>query len=630
MLDRARGVAGCVLVLAIALGAGLESTSVSRRPPKPSAASRANDTPVLEHVPGGGPDGAWIYSLAVTNTEPTALYAAAFDGGVFVSRDRGLSWTPADRGLPPDVGCEIVAAPAPVPTLYAACGDGLFKTTNGGALWIQLDLDNPVPPIIAPSDGRVLYMPPNGSIVRSANGGHQWEQVAMPAATNCGRPVVHPAIPSVLFCVADWIETSHDGGVNWAPLSKAPAADVEVSAAAVHPSDGNTILVGAVDGRTFRTTDGGTTWQGSPSRGEAFYGLQFIGASGDVVYAQAASTIRRSLDGGGHWETLPLELGPHDSLETLAVDPSEPSTVYVGTHDGVLVTTDFGRSWTRRRAGLTRARVSLSLEDGSALTLRADTGDEAFVSRDEGTTWTIVSIGDQPAEPGDATLSPSSKAPGPAGIILPNGEPAFDLIRAGNGTRIAYASTGGLLGWIRGTYALWWSKDDGVSWERGETPPGLYSGSGHCCRLLVDPQDHSTAYAVVGGVGIGGGGDLVLRSIDGGRSWAELPMPALAVHLSIANTKPPTLVLHALDERADGGRYALFTSTDRGNTWRESTGLPSSIPVNSMVSDPRRPARLFAGTDGRGVFRSTDAGASWHPVGRPLMPQRPQMARMRR
>lgn len=613
MADHMRWVTGTVLVLAFGMVSALESTSRSRRPPTPSAASRAHDTPVVAHVAGGGPDGGWIDSLAVTNTDPPAVYAAAFDGGVFASGDRGQTWTPADRGLPPDVGCEIVAAPAPVPTLYAACGDGLFKTTNGGALWIQLDLDNAMPPIIAPSDGRVLYMPHHGAIVRSANGGQQWEQLAPSLDRGCGWLAVHPSDPLVLFCLNDWIVTSRDGGVTWAPLSKAPAANIEASALAVHPSDGSTILVGAADGRMFRTTDGGRTWQGSPSHGEGFGYLAFVGTSGDVVYAETGSTIRRSLDGGGDWETLPLEVGPLDLVEAFAVDPSDPSTVYVATRDGVLVTTDFGRSWTRRQAGITRARVSIAREDGPSLTLRARTEHATSISRDGGTTWTIASGG----KGDEAASMPASQQPShEAAMLLPNGEPASDVVRTDGSARLAYASTGGLLGWIFGTYALWRSEDDGASWQRGSVPPGISTGSGYCCRLLVDPQDGSKAYAVVRGVGIGASGDLVLRSIDGGRSWAELPMPGLAVHLSIADTTPPTLVLQALDEHVDGGRYALFVSTDRGETWRASAGLPASVAVNSMVSDPRRPARLFAGTDGRGVFRSLDAGATWHPAGR--------------
>lgn len=615
MVDRWRWAVGFVGILAIGAVSLVESISRSRPPPTPSTASRANDTPVLDHMPGGGPDGGWIASLAVTATNPSVVYAAAFDGGVFVSRDRGLSWAPADRGLPADIGCEIVAAPTPTPTLYAACGDGLFKTTNGGTLWIQLDLDNPLPPIIAPSDGRVLYMP-FGDIVRSADGGHRWEKLAAPTGAGCRQLVVHPANPLALFCLGDWITTSRDGGATWSPLSKAPTADIEVSALAVSPSHGDTILVGTTDGRTFKTRDGGATWYGSPSPGEEVGWLQFIGASGDVVYAGVGSTIRRSLDGGGQWEVLPLEVGPLDLVDALAVDPAEPSTVYVGTRDGVLATRDFGRNWTRRSSGLTRARVSVAIEADTRPLLRATTEHATFVSRDEGTTWTIASSGDHRRQTEAVKTSATPKSSDRSTTLLPNGEPAFDMVKTKGPARLAYASTGGLLGWIFNTHALWRSEDDGVSWQRGAVPGGLSSAVGDCCRLMVDPQDESTAYAIVGGVGIGRTGDLVLRSLDAGRTWAELPLPGLSTHLSIAGTDPPTLVLQALDEGAAGGRYALYVSTDRGETWRVSAGLPATVAVNSMVSDPRRPARLFAGTDGRGVFRSLDAGATWQPAGR--------------
>lgn len=60
------------------------------------------------------------------------------------------------------------------------------------------------------------------------------------------------------------------------------------------------------------------------------------------------------IDAGPEARAWLNEVGPLDLVEAFAVDPSDPSTVYVGTRDGVLVTTDFGRSWTRRQAGITR------------------------------------------------------------------------------------------------------------------------------------------------------------------------------------------------------------------------------------------------------------------------------------
>jgi hypothetical protein len=51
-------------------------------------------------------------------------------------------------------------------------------------------------------------------------------------------------------------------------------------------------------------------------------------------------------------------------------------------------------------------------------------------------------------------------------------------------------------------------------------------------------------------------------------------------------------------------------SMDDGVTWR-GLGLPSEAPVNAIVGDPARPNVVFAGSEGRGVYRSVDGGATW-------------------
>lgn len=108
------------------------ATSSFRLPPSPSQRSRAADTPVIDHLPGGGPDGGHILSLAIVATRPSTVFAALRGGGVYASTDLGVTWTPADRGLPPSAWCNLVADPVNTSTLYAACYDGLYKTTDRG------------------------------------------------------------------------------------------------------------------------------------------------------------------------------------------------------------------------------------------------------------------------------------------------------------------------------------------------------------------------------------------------------------------------------------------------------------------------------------------------------------------
>ena len=58
--------------------------------------------------------------------------------------------------------------------------------------------------------------------------------------------------------------------------------------------------------------------------------------------------------------------------------------------------------------------------------------------------------------------------------------------------------------------------------------------------------------------------------------------------------------------------HGVRISTDGGTTWADaSNGLPD-IPVNTLVWDPAFTTQLWAGTD-IGIFLSTDEGATWHP-----------------
>jgi len=59
---------------------------------------------------------------------------------------------------------------------------------------------------------------------------------------------------------------------------------------------------------------------------------------------------------------------------------------------------------------------------------------------------------------------------------------------------------------------------------------------------------------------------------------------------------------------ASGG---VFKSTDAGATWgAHRTGL-TNRSITALAVDPTTPSTVYAGTDGGGVFKSTDAGSTW-------------------
>ncbi len=108
------------------------------------------------------------------------------------------------------------------------------------------------------------------------------------------------------------------------------------------------------------------------------------------------------------------------------------------------------------------------------------------------------------------------------------------------------------------------------------------------------------------------------ESVNGGESWKRLSRLDPADDLVIA---------HIVVDRADSSRIfvagwrfdkpegGLYISHDAGRTWHEDPGLKNK-PVFALVQSSSDPKIFVAGTL-EGVFRSTDAGATWTLISPP-------------
>lgn len=78
-----------------------------------------------------------IISLALT---PSALYAGTSKGGVYRSDDRGVTWRTINEGLTHFYVSALAVDPTTPTTLYAATGDGVNKSVDGGETWRAVGL----------------------------------------------------------------------------------------------------------------------------------------------------------------------------------------------------------------------------------------------------------------------------------------------------------------------------------------------------------------------------------------------------------------------------------------------------------------------------------------------------------
>ena len=86
-------------------------------------------------------------------------------------------------------------------------------------------------------------------------------------------------------------------------------------------------------------------------------GTAYVTSSGFLnSNVKPSKHVFKTTDGGAHWTDISGNL-PDLPVNSLAVDPDLPDTLYIGTDAGVMVTTDGGVSWASLGNGLPRVVV---------------------------------------------------------------------------------------------------------------------------------------------------------------------------------------------------------------------------------------------------------------------------------
>jgi photosystem II stability/assembly factor-like uncharacterized protein len=171
---------------------------------------------------------------------------------------------------------------------------------------------------------------------------------------------------------------------------------------------------------------------------------------------------------------------------------------------------------------------------------------------------------------------------------------------------------------------------------------GPLFGGWELYHLKASPADPNRLYASQSS---GWFGQVIQRSEDGGRTWEVVANKFVydgvsGTHLWYDGTPRPwefTRVWHLEPSPTDPNTVwagvqdaALFRSTDAGRTWHELPGLRThesgrywqpgagGMCLHTILLDPARRDRMFVAISAAGVFRSDDAGTTWRPMNRGL------------
>jgi photosystem II stability/assembly factor-like uncharacterized protein len=179
---------------------------------------------------------------------------------------------------------------------------------------------------------------------------------------------------------------------------------------------------------------------------------------------------------------------------------------------------------------------------------------------------------------------------------------------------------------------VWKSDDYGRTW----TPIFDHESTQSIGAIAVAPSNPNIIY-----VGSGEGlhrpdlsvGNGIYKSTDAGKTWTHLGLhdgfqiPALAIDPRDPNRVFAAVLGHPYGPNEERG---LFRSTDGGQTWQKVISKDENTGASDVEIDPSNPDVVYAsmwearegpwednnefnGTGG-GLFKSTDGGATWHPL----------------
>ena len=467
---------------------------------------------------------------------------------------------------------------------------------------------------------------------------------------------------------------STDGGQSWKSIKNGIIDDSDIFAINIDPRDPNHIIASACSG-IYETNSAGDKWdkvQGIPSQSRRTRAIVQHPSIPGLVFAGTTEGFWLSNRGGadGSWMvTTSRQL----EINSIAIHPSRPQTVYIGTNNyGVMVSNDGGKNFVPTNGGYSGRFANVIYADREtpnrvyAATINTTTGGGfLFLSTDNGETWRpsmrnmpprlITYAILQDARDGNliylgtnlgvyrsldrgASWAPVWTAAKP---VAAKGRSAKKKTSAARPTQNTAAAKANdtirrvQLALNAAGYNI--GVPDGRAGTRTLSALKKYQADRH---LPVTGKFDDVTLKSLGLSAIGGADSFAANVVlsDAVNALAQTvdvdsqrPLLLAATNLGLYRSFDPTRGWQKLpygsnfDPRtsciaADAqhpetifvgtASSGLLVSHDAGKSWQRVSGVPIEAPVNTIARDLQRPNYIYVGTK-QAFYMSRDGGANW-------------------
>jgi photosystem II stability/assembly factor-like uncharacterized protein len=354
-----------------------------------------------------GPMGGDARELAMDVSDPQHLLMGTIDGQIYETRDGAKTWARLTSFSHPGRYVDnIIIDPRDPKVIYVAMHKhvvpgGFFKSVDGGQTWKgaeELKGEAIHSLTQSPSDPDTLVAGSNRGVFLSRDAGETWQQLpteAYPDIRNVESLAVDPRNNDHIY-IGTWHLPwkTEDGGKSWKSIKTGMIDDSDVFAITIDSRNPDHVVASACSG-IYESKNAGELWrkvQGIPSQSRRTRDILQHPSTSNLIFAGTTEGFWRSVNGGESWM---LTTSRQLEINSIAVHPKEPNTIYIGTNNyGVMISRDGGKNFVPSNEGYSGRRAYFILADREkagrvyAATINTATGGGFFfASNDGGQTW---------------------------------------------------------------------------------------------------------------------------------------------------------------------------------------------------------------------------------------------------
>lgn len=329
--------------------------------------------------------------------QPNVFYIGVNNGGVWKTKDFGRTWTPIFDDQPTGSIGDLAVAQSNPNVIYVgsgeglqrpdlSTGDGIYKSTDGGATWRNMGLRSAQQIgsiIIDPKDENRIFVAALGhpygpneerGVYRSTDGGATWRRVLY-KDENTGAIQVEfdPNNSQIIYAdlwaarqgpwengawqgPASGLYKSTDGGETWRQLTKGlPTFELGLGRIGMGISASNSnVIYATVDaspqmGGIYRSDDAGESWRKLSGdarlwgRGSDFAEIKVHPRDSETVFVGNIASYK-STDGGKSFRAFRGAPGG-DDYHRIWINPRNPDIMLFATDQGAIITVNGGETW---------------------------------------------------------------------------------------------------------------------------------------------------------------------------------------------------------------------------------------------------------------------------------------------